>query len=231
MDMPSYSIITNSSLNYKPVLGRLLILVAVFVYIFGVCMTPVFADDNATITFNPIDSYASGESINISGTTSLEKCKQIGIEILPKKYWDMVRSYAKEDSSGRVVFNPVASTKENFHPSGIKLVRFNADGTQATQIMDLPEDHVLVTVSVEKGGQKEKNWSVLIEKNDYGTPLSPGTYHVNIWDATNQKNDYDNPMPNGWDIATQKIYPCTGRINLWDTANKRDLFYAELVIR
>lgn len=231
MDMPSHSIITGSSLHNRPALGTLRILCAVAACIFGLCMIPVLADDNATITFNPIGSHASGETITISGTTTLEKCKQIGVEILPKKYWDMVRSYAKEDSSGRVVFNPVASTQENFHPTGIKLVRFNTDGTQSPQIMDLPEDHVLVTGPVEKGTQKEKNWSVLIEKNDNGTPLSPGTYHVNIWDATNQKKDYDNPMPNGWDFAEQKIFPSTGRINLWDPVNQRDLFYAELVIR
>lgn len=231
MNMPSHSSTTGSLRIFTLVSRKFCVLCAVVVCIFGFCCVPVLADENATITFNPIGSHASGETITISGTTTLEKCKQIGVEILPKSYWNQIRSYAKEDTTGRVVFNPVASTQENFHPTGIKLVRFNADGTQSPQIMDLPEDHVLVTGPVEKGKQTERNWSVLIEKNDNGTPLSPGTYHVNIWDATNQKKDYDNPMPNGWDFAEQKIFPSTGRINLWDPVNQRDLFYAELIIR
>lgn len=213
------------------VLGRSCILIAGLVLIFGICVTTTEAENNQTITLNPIGEQVSGEKFNITGTTSLEKCKQIGIEILPKKYWESVVKYAKEDSTGRVVFNPIASTTENFHPSGIKLVRFNADGTQSPETMDVPQDHVLITGPVEKNGQKEKNWSVLIEKNDNGTPLSPGTYHVNVWDATNQARDYDNPMPNGWDIIHQKIYPRTGRINLWDAVNQKDMQYAELVIR
>ncbi|MDD1728205.1 MAG: hypothetical protein LUQ50_03935, partial [Methanospirillum sp.] len=67
--------------------------------------------------------------------------------------------------------------------------------------------------------------------NDDGKPLSPGTYHVNIWDATNQKENNNNPMPNGWDIVNQKIYPSTARVNIWDPANQKDLQYAELIIK
>jgi len=225
------SILNNTSLKKQYVSKRYCILVAGLIFIFGICVPSSVADNNQTITLNPIGEHTSGEKINITGTTSNEKCKQIGIEILPKNYWDTITAYAKEDSTGKVVFNPVAITAENIHPTGIKLVRFNADKTQSPENLDLPKDHALVTGAVVKSNTKDKPWSVVIEKNDNGKPLSPGTYHVNIWDATNQKSNDDNPMPNGWDIVHQKIYPSTGRINLWDAANERDLQYAELIIK
>ncbi|MDD1730352.1 MAG: hypothetical protein LUQ50_14955 [Methanospirillum sp.] len=140
-------------------------------------------------------------------------------------------SYAKEDISGKVVFNLIPSSSENFDPSGMNLIRFNADGTHSSQTMDAPQNHILITGPVEKTVLTLKHWSLPIAKNDNRTPLSPGIYHVNIWDATNQKPDYDNPMPNGWDICNQKIYPSTGRINLWDAANQKEMYYAEFVIR
>jgi len=193
-------------------------------------VTPTMADANQNITLNPIGEHSSGEKINITGTTTLEKCKQIGIEIIPKNLWDSVSTFAKE-GTGRVVFNPVAITKENIHPAGINLVRFNADGTQSQQNFDIPKNHVLVTGPVVKNGQKDKTWSVVIEKGDDGKPLTPGTYHVNIWDATNQKENSDNPLPNGWDITHQKIYPSTPRVNIWDPANQKDLQYVDLIIK
>jgi len=205
-------------------------LIAGLVLIAVLCATPTVADTNQTITLNPIGEHAGGEKINISGTTSIEKCKQIGIEIIPKNLWDSVCSFAKE-GTGRVVFNSVAITKENIHPAGINLVRFNADGTQSQQNFDIPKNHVLVTGPVVKSGQKDKTWSVVIENGDDKKPLTPGTYHVNIWDATNQKENSDNPLPNGWDITNQKIYPSTPRVNIWDPANQKDLQYAELIIK
>jgi len=213
-----------------PRVGRYCMLIAGLVLIAVLCATPTVADTNQTITLNPIGEHAGGEKINISGTTSIEKCKQIGIEIIPKNLWDSVCSFAKE-GTGRVVFNPVAITKENIHPAGINLVRFNADGTQSQQNLDIPKNHVLVTGTVVMSGQKDKTWSVVIENGDDKKPLTPGTYHVNIWDATNQKENSDNPLPNGWDITNQKIYPSTPRVNIWDPANQKDLQYAELIIK
>lgn len=231
MDKSLGSILNNTPLKKQRVLGQGSILVAALILIFGICVTSTVAENNQTITLNPIGTHTSGEKINITGTTSIDKCKQIGIEIFPKSYWDSVSKYAKGDSTGKVVFNPVAITSENIHPTGINLVRFNADETQSPQNMDLPKDHVLITGPVTKNGPKEKTWSVVIDKNDNGKPLSPGTYQVIIWDATNQKQNYDNSMPNGWDIVHQKIYPSTGRINLWDAANQEDMQYAELIIK
>ena len=231
MDNSLRSILSDASPKKHRVLHRYGIFVLGLIIIVGFCIAPTGADTNQTITVNQIGAHTSGEKINITGTTSIEKCKQIGVEIIPKSYWDSICEFAKEDSTGKVVFNPVAITKENIHPTGIKLVRFNEDGTQSQQNPDLPKDHVLVTGPVEKSKQKEKAWSVLVEKTDDGKPLSPGTYHVNIWDATNQKENSDNPLPNGWDIVHQKIYPSTARINIWDPANQKDMQYAELIIK
>lgn len=231
MDYLLRSILNDIRVKKQYISGRLRILVAVLVLIAGVCIAPTVAEHNQTITLNPIGNYSSGEKITITGTSTIDTCKQIGIEILPKKYWDSICTYAKEDSSGKVVFNQIASTSENYDPSKIKLVRFNTDGTHSSQAMDIPKDHILITGPLEKTLLTLKHWSIIIEKNDNGTSLSPGTYHVNIWDAMNQKQDYDNPMPNGWDIIHQKVYPSTGRVNLWDTANQKDMYYAEFVIR
>lgn len=231
MDNLLYSILSNSLQKKSRILVRFCILVIGLVFVGCICITPTFADTNQTITVNPIGDYSSGEKINITGTTSIQNCKQIGVEIFPQSYWDSICKFANEDTTGKVVFNPVAITSENIHPTGINLVRFNADGTQSQQNLEIPKDHVLVTEPVEQNKQNEKSWSVLIEKSDDGKPLSPGTYHVNIWDATNQKENSDNPLPNGWDIVHQKIYPSTPRINIWDPANQKDVQYAELIIR
>lgn len=231
MDNSLHSILCDIAQQNHQAAVRFCIAALGLIFITVICVTSSLADANQTITVNPIGEHTSGEKINITGTTSIDNCKQIGVEIIPKKYWDEIGAYAKGDSTGKVVFNPVAITSENIHPTGINLVRFNADRTQSQQNMDIPKDHILATGAVVKNGQKEKTWSVMIDKTDDKKPLSPGTYHVNIWDATNQKKNDDNLMPNGWDIVHQKIYPSTGRINLWDAANQRDMQYAELIIK
>ncbi|MDD1727765.1 MAG: hypothetical protein LUQ50_01690, partial [Methanospirillum sp.] len=129
MDNLLRSILSDAPQKKHRVFVRSWTLVIGLIFIVAIGITPTVADTNQTITLNPIGSHTSGEKINITGTTSIEKCKQIGIEIIPKNYWDSICEYAKEDSTGKVVFNPVAITAENIHPTGIKLVRFNADGT------------------------------------------------------------------------------------------------------
>ena len=230
MDHSLRSILNNLPVPEQRVSGRFCILMAVLVFILGTGIPPTIADNNQTITLSPIGNYTPGVPIIITGTSTIDTCTRIGIEIFPKSYWDSVCSYAKENTSGKVVFNLIPSSSDNFDPSGINLVRINTDGTHSSQIMNLPADHVLITGPVEKTVLRLKHWSIPIEKNDNGISLSPGTYHVNIWDATNQKQNYENPMPNGWDIMHQKIYPSSGRINLWDAANQKDMQYAEFVI-
>ncbi|MFH0966092.1 MAG: hypothetical protein V1862_00190 [Methanobacteriota archaeon] len=231
MDYSLRFILNNTRAKKERVSGRNTILVIGLVLIVVTCIPLAGAEHNQTITVNPIGNYSIGEKINITGTSTVDTCKLIGIEILPKRYWNSICTYAKEDSSGKVVFNLIPSSSENFDPSGIKLVRFNADGTHSTQMMELPKDHVLITVPVEKTFLTLKHWNVFIDKNDNGTSLSPGVYHVNIWDATNQRLDNENPLPNGWDIVHQKIYQSTGRINIWDAANQKDMLYSEFGIK
>ena len=225
-----------SHMNYgiptkNQILRHTCLLALVLVIIVGILPPLTIADYNQTISINPIGDYHPGVPIQITGTSTILKCTKIGIEVFPKTYWDSVSEYAKGDTSGKVVFNLIASSSVNFDPSGVNLVRFNADGTVSTRTMEIPQNHLLTTGPVEKTVLGLKHWSIPIEKNDNGTAFSPGTYHVNIWDATNQKPSYDNPMPNGWDIIHQKIYPSTGRINRFDTANEKDMYYAEFTIR
>jgi len=230
MDYSSGSILNDTHLNKLRISRRYSIFIVGILLICGICVFPSGADNNQKITLIPIGNFSSDERVNISGTSTIETCKQIGIEIFPKLYWDSVCAYAKEDSAGKVVFNPMASSSENFDPSRIKLARVNADETHTSQIMNLPKDHVLITTQIEKTVLRIKHWNVLIEKNDNKTLLHQGIYHVNIWDATDQKQNYDNPMPNGWDIIHQKIYPNTGRVNLWDAVNQKDMQYGEFAI-
>lgn len=208
---------------------HLIILSVILVASLCVCSPGIQADPGQSFLLNPIGTYTSGDLITINGTTTHEDWNRIGIEIFPKQYWDTVCAFGNE-GSGKVVFNLIASSAENYDPSCITLVRLNTDGTRTMQIMNITRDHVLITGPVEKTVLALKHWSVQIEKNDAGSPFSPGVYQVNVWDATNQKPDYDNPYPNGWDVSHTRIYPSTGRVNRWDDANRKEMFSVVLNI-
>ncbi|MFH0967855.1 MAG: hypothetical protein V1862_09265 [Methanobacteriota archaeon] len=211
--------------------SRLFILLTGFLLILGFFTIPTLADPNKTITINPIGDHTSGEKFNITGTTTLENSKKIGIEIFPKKYWDSASEYAKEGDAGRIIFMEIASSKENFHPAGIKLVRSNLDGTQSSEELALPQDHWTSIFPLKKSSAGEREWSFQIDKNENGTPLSPGSYHVNVWDASTDVQHPGTNMSNGWDIIQKKIYPSTARANVWDIKNQKDVEYAEFTIR
>ena len=207
-----------------------LFLIGIFLGII-IAITPAFAETNQSFKIDPIGVHASGEKFNISGTTSIEKCKKVGIEIFPKEFWNYADKFAKDGGDGRIVFNEIASTKERFHPTNIKLIRYNPDGTQAQEELTPSQDHFASVFSVNKSSSGEKRWSVQIEKNENGKPFSPGSYHVNIWDASAQVEKHDFPYPNGWNVITQKIFPSTARVNIWDKNNQKDLQYAEFTIK
>jgi hypothetical protein len=212
-------------------LGRPCFLMTGLFLIFVFCATPTVADTNESFSIDPIGDHASGEKFNITGTTTLHDCKKVGIEIFPKEYWDSAVDYARSGSDGRIVFMDIASTKENFHPTGIKLVRYMPDGTQSYEELEKSPDHWTSVVQVEKSASGEKQWNFQVEKSENGTPFSPGSYHVNIWDATAQVQKHDNTLANGWDIINQKIYPSTARINIWDKNNQKDMYYTEFTIK
>lgn len=193
--------------------------------------SPALADPNQTIKIDPIGTHGSGEAFPITGITTIEKCKKIGIEIFPTQYWDEACDFAKEDETSRIVFNPIASSKEKFNPSGVNLIRFNADGTQSAVQMESVTNHLNVVIPVEKGDSGEKVWKYQVETDENGNPFSPGTYHVHVYDASTQVDKHDNPMANGWDINDKKIYPSTARVNIWDEKNQQDMISSEFVIR
>lgn len=211
-------------------LGRLIILLTGMFLFLGVCASPTLAEENKTITINPIGNHPGGEKFNISGTTTLPTCKKIGIEILPKNFWDVASEYAKTGDAGRIIFMEIPSTKENFNPSGIKLVRSNKDGTQSTEVMEKPSDHWTSAIPLAKSRAVERNWTIQIDKNENGTAWSPGSYHVNVWDASTDVQHPGFTMGNGWDIINKKIYPSTARANVWDIKNQKDLESAEFTI-
>lgn len=210
---------------------RLSCLLAGIFLIFAVFATAVQAETNGSVTIDPIGDHASGEKFNITGTVTIPNCKKIGIEIFPKAYWESACQYAKTDNAGRIVFMEIPSTKENFHPTGIKLMRFNPDGTQSYQELERSKDHWNSVTPVEKTTLDKKRWSIQVQNNENGTPFSPGSYHVNVWDASTQVQKHDNTLANGWDIIKQKVYPSTAMINIWDSKNEKDMQYAEFSIR
>jgi hypothetical protein len=210
---------------------RVFILLTGFLLIFGLSPIPTLAETNQTITIDPIGDHKSGDTFNITGAITLQNSKKIGIEIFPKKYWDMACEYAKIDNAGRIIFMEIPSTQENFDPNGIKLVRFNPDGTQAYEELEPPQDHLTTIVPLQKSSAGERKWSILIDKNEKGTSLSPGSYHVNVWDASTQVQHPGFTLGNGWDIIHKKIYPSTARANVWDIKNQKDMEYAEFTIR
>jgi hypothetical protein len=211
-------------------IGRLFILLTGLFFIVGVSALPTLAEANRTITIDPIGDHTSGEKFNITGTTTLQNITKIGIEIFPKKYWDSACEFANIDNAGRIIFMEIPSSKENFHPSNIKLVRSNLDGTQSLKELAKPLDHWTTIFPIGKSSAGERKWSTIIERNENGTPLSQGTYHVNVWDASTQIQHPGFTLGNGWDIIHKKIYPSTARANLWDIKNQKDMEYAEFTI-
>jgi len=183
-----------------------------------------------SITIDPIGDHKSGDKFNITGSTTIEKCKKIGIEIFPQAYWDETSAYAKVNNTGRVKFRELAATADDIHPPGINLVRYNADGTQSYQTFDISKEHLNTVVPVQKGQKGELRWTADINKNDNGTPFAPGKYHVNIWDASNQVDHPGAIMPNGWNILNQTIYPSTALVNVWDPKNQKEMEYAQFTI-
>jgi hypothetical protein len=190
----------------------------------------VIAQANQTFIIDPIGDHSNGDKFNITGSTTIENCKKIGIEIFPEKYWDDTSAFAKINNTGKVKFRELAATTENIHPPGINLVRYNSDGTQSYQTFDICKDHLNSVVPVQKGQNGELHWTADIYKNDNGTPFAPGKYHVNIWDASNQVDHPGAIMPNGWNILNQTIYPSTALVNVWDPKNQKEMEYAQFTI-
>ena len=188
------------------------------------------ADAEPAITINPVGNHQSGEKFNLTGTTTIENCKKIGIEIFPKDYWDSLSEYAMINNTGKVKFREFAVTSDNSNPAGINLVRYNSDTTQSYQPFEICSDHFTAVFPVKKDSNGQLHWTADINKNDNGTSFAPGKYHVNVWDATNQVDRQGVLMPNGWDIISKKIYPSTNMVNVWDPKNQKEMQYVEFNI-
>lgn len=189
------------------------------------------ASANQTITIDSIGTLQAGEKFNITGTTTIEKCKKIGIEIFPEKFWDNTTEYAMVNDSGKVRYKELAASGDTVNPTGINLVRYNLDGTQAYQTVDVPEDYALAIVPVKKDASGKMTFIAEINEKVKKTPFQSGKYHVNVYDATTEIERPGTRMPNGWDVIKKKIYPSTNMANLWDPKNEKELEYAECTIR
>jgi len=190
-----------------------------------------FACAEANISVDPIGSLAAGEKFNISGTTTIDKVKKIGIEIFPKEFWDNLVAYAKEDNAGKVRFKELASSGDSANQTGINMVRFNPDGTQAYQTVDIPDDYALVIVPVKKDPSGKVTFNVEINEKVKKVPFQKGTYHMNVYDASMEIERPGTVMPNGWDVIKKKAYPSTTLSNIWDPKNEKELEYVEFTIR
>lgn len=189
------------------------------------------ASANQTITIDSIGTLQAGEKFNVTGTTTIENCKKIGIEIFPKKFWDNTTEYAMVNNSGKVRYKELAASNDAVNPAGINLLRYNLDGTQAYQTVDVPEDYTLTIVPVKKDPSGKMTFIAEINEKVKKIPFQPGKYHVNVYDATTEIERPGTIMPNGWDVIKKKIYPSTNMANLWDPKNEKDLEYAECTIR
>ncbi|PWR76259.1 hypothetical protein ACKUB1_13010 [Methanospirillum stamsii] len=186
---------------------------------------------NQTISIDPIGNLQIGEKFNITGTTTIENCKKIGVEIFPKKIWDTTSAYAKEDESGRVKFLELSNSADSSQSAGYNLIRYNVDGTKTYQPVNISSDYLLISVPVTKTDDGQMSWSAEISEKVKEVPFAPGTYHVNVYDASHEVVREGVSMPNGWDLIKQKIYPSTTMTNIWDPKNEKDMEYAEFTVR
>lgn len=186
---------------------------------------------NQTIFIDPVGNQIAGERFNITGTTTIEKCTKIGVEIMPKEYWDDISKFARVNDTGRVKFREIASASDNINPTGINLIRYNEDGTQTYQPFNISEDYAVTLVQVKKEPDGTIRWNAEISEKIRDTPFGPGKYHVNVYDASREIDREGAIMQNGWDIIKKKIYPATTLPNIWDQRNEVDVEYAEFTIK
>ena len=158
----------------------------------------------ANISVSPIGNIAAGEKFNITGTTTIDKVKKIGIEIFPKKFWDELVTYAKEDNAGKARFKEIASSGDTVNPTEINMVRFNTDGTQAYQTVDVPVDYALVIVPVKKDDSGKMAFTAEINEKVKKVPFQKGKYHMNVYDASMAIERPGTIMPNGWDVIKRR---------------------------
>jgi len=186
---------------------------------------------DANISVNPIGTIKAGEKFNVTGTTTIEKVKKIGIEIFPKEFWDTLVTYAKEENAGKVRFKELPSAGDLANSTGINMVRYNPDGTQVYQTVAIPKDYALVIVPVTKDAAGKTTFNAEINEKVKKIPFQKGRYHMNVYDASMEIERPGTLMPNGWDIIKQKAYPSTTFSNLWDPRNEKEMVYVEFTIQ
>jgi len=209
----------------KMSLKQLLIIAMIVIGMVG------FASANSNITIDSIGTPGAGEKFNITGSTTIDKIKKIGIEIFPKEFWDETEEYARMNNSGKVRYKELAASSDSVNPVGINLVRYNLDGTQSYLTVDVPEDYALTIVPVKKDASGKVIFSAEINEKIKKIPFQPGKYHVNVYDASMEIERPGTIMPNGWDIIKKKAYPSTTLSNIWDPKNEKEIEYAEFTIR
>jgi len=211
--------------------GKSMFLKQLFIITMVIVGMTGFALADANISVDPVGTLNAGEKFNISGTTTIDKVKKIGIEIFPKEFWDDLVAYAKEGDAGKVRFKEISSGGDSANQTGMNMVRFNLDGTQAYQTIDVPEDYALVIVPVKKDTSGKVTFNAEINEKVKKVPFQRGKYHMNVYDASMEIERLGTIMPNGWDVISKKAYPSTTLSNIWDPKNEKELEYVEFTIR
>jgi len=211
--------------------GKSMFLKQLFIITMVIVGMTGFALADASISVDPVGTLNAGEKFNISGTTTIDKVKKIGIEIFPKEFWDDLVAYAKEGDAGKVRFKEISSGGDSANQTGMNMVRFNLDGTQAYQTIDVPEDYALVIVPVKKDTSGKVTFNAEINEKVKKVPFQKGKYHMNVYDASMEIERPGTIMPNGWDAINKKAYPSTTLSNIWDPKNEKELEYVEFTIR
>ncbi|MDD3574888.1 hypothetical protein [Methanospirillum sp.] len=190
-----------------------------------------FVSAEANITVNPVGTISAGEKFNITGITTIDKIKKIGIEIFPDKFWNDLVAYAKEDNAGKVRFKELPSSGDTVNPTEINMVRFNPDGTQAYQTVKVSENYAHIIVPVNKDSSGKMVFNAEINEKVKKIPFQKGKYHMNVYDASMEIERPGTIMPNGWDVIKKKAYPSTTFSNIWDPKNEKELEYVVFTIR
>ena len=133
--------------------------------------------------------------------------------------------------AGKARFKEIASSGDTVNPTEINMVRFNTDGTQAYQTVDVPKDYALVIVPVKKDDSGKMAFTAEINEKVKKVPFQKGKYHMNVYDASMAIERPGTIMPNGWDVIKKKAYPSTTLSNIWDPKNEKELEFVEFTIR
>ena len=193
------------------------------------CLPPMVALASPSIGIDPISIHQSGETFEITGTTTDSSCTRIGMEIFPKPYWDNACRITHTDNAHRFRFMVQYITDSIQTAELVKLIRYNNDQTESYIFYPPCPDYIKNFAQVHSQ-HKENSWHVSVGDRRERRYLNPGAYILFVWNASNEQEHPDTYQPNGWDITGNHVYPAAIRANIWDLENRQNCTKAFMTI-